>query len=116
MQDGQDGAWELPNPAPLGEEDRLLAEGTTLREMLEDVQIELLAWMFKLSAETNVINPAAGESWLNAETDIKRTLAAQGCVLTQCEVHSRAIRLTSSRTDETFHAMRRTALTDPILL
>lgn len=47
--------------------------------MLEDVEIELLACMFKLSSEVGLLNPAADESWSSANRDIERTLAAQGC-------------------------------------
>ena len=73
----QEGQWILPNPPVL--ENRLHADASTPREMLEDVEIELLAWMYQLSSETGLINPSANEGWPSAERDIERTLAAQGC-------------------------------------
>lgn len=70
--------WALPNPPPL--DDRLNADGSSQRELLEDVELELLSWSFKVASETGAINPAASEGWPAAERDIERTLAAQGCM------------------------------------
>lgn len=56
-----------------------MADGTSHREFLEDVEIELLAWMYKLSADTGAANTAAAEGWPSAIRDLERTLSAQGC-------------------------------------
>jgi hypothetical protein len=56
-----------------------VADGTSFREYLEDVHVELLAWMHKLNAETGVVNLAAAETWTDASLEVKRTLAAQDC-------------------------------------
>lgn len=63
----------------LDEQARLKSDGKNQREYLEDVTIELLAWMYKLSSETAVVNPAAAEGWPPAEHEVKRVLAVQGC-------------------------------------
>lgn len=73
----QDESWALPNPPTL--DDRLAADGSSHREFLEDVEIELLAWMNKLASDTGAPNPAAGEGWSSAVRDLERVLAAQGC-------------------------------------
>lgn len=84
----QENTWTLPNP-PLVP-DRLRASGDLPRELLEDVEVELLAIMSKLSAELGVPNPAAEESWSSANRDIERTLAAQGCMVSpQCQMCER---------------------------
>ena len=75
--DKQDNNWHLPNPDTIA--DRLQTDGSTGREMLEDVEIELLACMFELAAKQGHVNPASGEGWYSANRDIERTLAAQGC-------------------------------------
>ncbi|KAK4540902.1 hypothetical protein LTR36_008844 [Oleoguttula mirabilis] len=67
--------WTLPSPSPL--DDRLNADGSSQRELLEDVDLELLAWMFKISSETGSVNPAAADGWPSADRDVERTLAAQ---------------------------------------
>ena len=74
----QDDAWTLPNPPQLN--DRLQADGSSHRELLEDVEVELLAWMYKISTETGAVNPGAVEGWPSADRDVERTLAAQGCM------------------------------------
>lgn len=58
-----------------------MADGSSFREFLEDVHVELLAWMHKLNVETGVVNLAAGETWTAADLEVKRTLAAQDCEL-----------------------------------
>lgn len=70
-------SWLLPNPAPV--QDLLQADGSTQREQLDDVMVELLALMSKLAAQEGHINPDAAEQWSSANRDIERTLAAQGC-------------------------------------
>ncbi|WPG98034.1 Hypothetical protein R9X50_00081800 [Acrodontium crateriforme] len=69
-------SWSLPNPAPL--ENRLQADGSSLRELLEDVSYELASWMYATASETGLSNPAGAEGWHSAERDVERTLAAQG--------------------------------------
>ncbi|KAI7287681.1 cysteine proteinase [Hortaea werneckii] len=71
-----DDEWALPNPDTI--DDRFAADGTSHREFLEDVEIELLAWMYKLSADTGAANTAAAEGWPSAIRDLERTLSAQG--------------------------------------
>lgn len=68
--------WNLPKPEEVT--DRWDADGDSERELLEDVEIELLAWMFRIAAETGAVNPST-EPWQSADRDIERTLAAQGC-------------------------------------
>ncbi|KAK5125256.1 hypothetical protein LTR85_000932 [Meristemomyces frigidus] len=68
--------WTLPSPPPL--DDRFDADGSSQRELLEDVEVELLSWMFKTSSETGAVNPAATDGWPSADRDVERTLAAQG--------------------------------------
>ncbi|KAK3720578.1 ubiquitin-specific protease ubp2 [Vermiconidia calcicola] len=68
--------WVLPNPEQI--EDRFQTDEHNQREMLEDVEIELLAWMYKLSSEQGLVNPCAGESMSSANMDVERTLAAVG--------------------------------------
>lgn len=70
-------SWKLPSPAAL--DDRLRADGTSQRELLEDVEKELVALMGKVSSESDLINPAAGEGWASAEKDVERLLASQNC-------------------------------------
>lgn len=72
----QDSTWTLPHPEQIP--DRWHADGNSMREMLEDTEMELLAWMQRLAAETGFSVPS-GESWPSAERDIERTLGAQGC-------------------------------------
>lgn len=69
--------WKLPQP-PVPD-DRLRASGDSLREYLEDFQMELLALVSRLAADANSVNPFAAEGWSSAERDIERLLAAQGC-------------------------------------
>ena len=68
--------WNLPNPKPIP--DRWLADGSSERELLEDVEIELLGWMKRIAAETGAVVPTS-DQWPSADRDIERTLAAQGC-------------------------------------
>lgn len=74
--DAQEFSWYLPDPAQVG--DRWEADGSSERELLEDTEIELLGWMYRIAAETGAINTAT-DSWHSADRDIERTLAAQGC-------------------------------------
>ncbi|KAF1818761.1 cysteine proteinase [Dissoconium aciculare CBS 342.82] len=76
-----DHSWELPDPPELDEDDRLVANGDSAREALEDVHAELLAWMHKLNAETGVVNLAAAEGWAVADLEVKRVLAAHDYAL-----------------------------------
>lgn len=76
LYDRQDSVWNLPNPEQVS--DRWLADGSSERELLEDTEMELLAWMQRVAAETGVLVPS-GEGWPSAERDIERTLGAQGC-------------------------------------
>lgn len=73
----EDGTWTLPNPPLL--EDRVNANGSSLREQLEDVEMELLALTWRTAAEMNVVNPVAGEGWPSAQKDLERTLGCHGC-------------------------------------
>lgn len=74
----QDVNWTLPNPEQI--QDRLQTDGNSLREVLEDVEIELLIWMQKFAAELGLVNPHSGETLSSANKDVERTLAAQGCM------------------------------------
>jgi len=69
--------WTLPNSPAV--QDRLHSEGDSLREMLEDVEYELTALMYRTAMEFNIVNPAAVDGWSSADRDLQRTLAAQGC-------------------------------------
>ncbi|EME77564.1 uncharacterized protein MYCFIDRAFT_114189, partial [Pseudocercospora fijiensis CIRAD86] len=70
--------WCLPTPTDVG--DRLQADGSSLRELLEDCEAELLALIYKLASENpTLVNPAIAEGWPLADRDIERVLAAQGC-------------------------------------
>lgn len=69
--------WHLPNPPVL--DTRLHADGSSLRELLEDVEMELRALLSKTAAQTGLTDPAASEGWPSADHDVERTLAAQGC-------------------------------------
>ncbi|KXL44515.1 hypothetical protein M433DRAFT_4966 [Acidomyces richmondensis BFW] len=68
--------WTLPNPPPII--DRMQADGSSPRELLEDLEIELAAWMSRISSETGALNPAAAEGWPSADRDLERTLGAMG--------------------------------------
>lgn len=72
----QEPMWNLPNPEPVP--DRWHSDGSSERELLEDVEIELLGWMLRIAAETGAVMPVM-ETWPSADGDIERTLAAQGC-------------------------------------
>jgi ubiquitin carboxyl-terminal hydrolase 25/28 len=69
--------WALPNPPTI--EDRLGADGSSMREQLEDVEMELVALAWRTAAEMNVVNPVAGEGWHSAQRDFERVLGTQGC-------------------------------------
>lgn len=69
--------WALPNPPPV--EERLEADGRSHRELLEDVEIELVAWMFKISADTGLVNPVVTQGWPPANRDMERILGGQMC-------------------------------------
>jgi ubiquitin carboxyl-terminal hydrolase 25/28 len=60
------------------------ADGSTLREYLEDIVVELLALISKIASEYCLPNPAASEGWSSADRDVERTLAAQGCMFCTC--------------------------------
>nr|POF15271.1 hypothetical protein CFP56_42160 [Quercus suber] len=75
--DEQAEVWDLPATQPV--EDTLQADGSSPRELLEDVEFELLALMYKQASETGIANPCATEVWNSANHDVERTLAAQGC-------------------------------------
>lgn len=70
-------SWTLPNPPVIP--DRLQSRGDSQRELLEDVEMELLALASRTAAEMNVVNPAAGEGWPTAQRDLERMLSTQGC-------------------------------------
>ena len=69
--------WDLPNPPEV--QNRLNSDGNTRREVLEDVEYELTALMYRTAMEFSIVNPAAVEGWSSADRDLQRTLAAQGC-------------------------------------
>lgn len=69
--------WKLPNPPQT--QDPLHLTGDSLREHLEDVELELLALAWRTAAEMNVVNPAAGEGWFSAQRDLERVFGTQGC-------------------------------------
>jgi ubiquitin carboxyl-terminal hydrolase 25/28 len=73
----EDATWTLPSP-PLVD-DRSGADGSSLRELLEDWEIELLALAWRTAEEMNIVNPVAGEGWTTAQRDLERVLGAQGC-------------------------------------
>ncbi|EME40231.1 hypothetical protein DOTSEDRAFT_179215 [Dothistroma septosporum NZE10] len=68
--------WQLPNAPSL--DNRLRADGSSTRELLEDWEAELLALMYEQSSTTNAINPAAATGWPSADKDIERVLSVQG--------------------------------------
>lgn len=72
----QDHHWTLPNPPLI--DDRLKANGDDLREILEDVEHELLAYQYKLSIEHEAPPPAEA-TWSSANADVERIFGAQGC-------------------------------------
>ncbi|KXT13990.1 hypothetical protein AC579_8847 [Pseudocercospora musae] len=79
--------WCLPNPTTIG--NRLQADGSSFRELLEDCEAELLALIYKLAADNpSLVNPAAAEGWPLADRDVERVLAAQG--YTRCASLRRA--------------------------
>lgn len=80
LQEEEQPSWTLPSPAIV--QDRLRSGGDSLREYLEDVEMELLALAFRTAAENNVVNPAAGDGWTSAQRDLERVLAVQGCKFT----------------------------------
>lgn len=80
-------SWTLPNP-PV-DQDRLHSAGNSQRELLEDVEMELLALAWRTAAEMNVVNPAAGEGWPSAQRDLERVLSTQGCKFMILPAHTR---------------------------
>jgi ubiquitin carboxyl-terminal hydrolase 25/28 len=70
-------SWTLPSPPFI--EDRLGADGSNLRELLEDWEMELLALAWRTADEMNIVNPVAGEGWSPAQRDLERVLGTQGC-------------------------------------
>jgi len=87
--DDQEGTWTLPSPPEV--HDRLNADGESLRELLEDVEYELIALMSRTAAEFNIVNPAAAEGWFSADRDLQRTLSAQGCKCAHAHVWLHAL-------------------------
>jgi len=79
-------SWTLPNPPLI---DRLEADGSSLRELLEDWEMELLALAWRTADEMNVVNPVAGEGWSTAQRDLERVLGTQGCKSTASHVLKR---------------------------
>ena len=74
--------WTLPNPAVI--HDRIQADGSSEREHLEDVELELLLYMHKLAAEKGMTIPPGNDDGLaSADKDVERTLAAQSCTFAQ---------------------------------
>ena len=69
--------WNLPNPPSVY--DRLQADGSSQRELLEDADYELLALLAKTAKDTNTANPGAAEIWTSADRELERVLGAQGC-------------------------------------
>lgn len=74
--DENEATWQLPNPTPV--KDRLRADGSSQRELLEDWEAELLALLFEQSSTTGATNPAAAAGWPSADRDMERVLAVQG--------------------------------------
>jgi ubiquitin carboxyl-terminal hydrolase 25/28 len=74
---GDQGSWALPNPPLI--EDRLGADGSSMREQLEDVEMELIALALKTAADNNSVNPVAGEGWHSAQMDLERVLGSHDC-------------------------------------
>ncbi|KAK3644608.1 ubiquitin-specific protease ubp2 [Elasticomyces elasticus] len=68
--------WSLPNPEVIN--NRLTVDVNDERELLEDVEFELAALMFRIAIDTGAMNPSASEGWSDAKHDLERTLAAQG--------------------------------------
>lgn len=73
----EEGSWMLPSPPLI--EDRLGADGSSARELLEDWEMELLALAWRTADEMNIVNPVAGEGWSTAQRDLERLLGTQGC-------------------------------------
>jgi ubiquitin carboxyl-terminal hydrolase 25/28 len=71
--------WSLPNPPQII--NRLDADSTSHREMLEDIEMEAIALMSKLSQESGEMNPLAARGWQVADREIERVLSAQNCLL-----------------------------------
>ena len=72
-----DEMWNLPNPPEV--KNRLHADGSSPRELLEDVEFELGALMSNIASQQGLPNPVATQMWSSAERDVERTLGAQGC-------------------------------------
>ena len=69
--------WTLPSPPEIA--DRTNLPDDAHRMYLEDVELELLAYMHTLASTTGgTTNTELGE-WTSANRDIERTLQAQGC-------------------------------------
>ena len=85
----QDIIWYLPELEPSA--DPLQTDGNSPRELLEDVEMELLAHMIAIASETGLVNPHAGDGWSSANRDIERALAAQGCKLLHISQHPLAL-------------------------
>jgi hypothetical protein len=105
----QDNTWNLPNPEPI--DDRIEADGSSLREYLEDVEMELLLRMHKLVSDYGMINPHASEVLSSADRDIERTLGAQGCTFDHTSLPVCLIvddETDSARADTRYVTLRRT--------
>ncbi|CZT15320.1 uncharacterized protein RCC_01183 [Ramularia collo-cygni] len=78
-QHGDDEArWNLPNPPPI--EDRLGADGSSPREILEDIEAEAVVYVGKLSLAAGESNPVAargGATLALANREVERVLGAQ---------------------------------------
>lgn len=79
QQEGEEARWALPNPPPI--HDRLRADGTSHREILEDIEAEAIAYVWRLSFASGEMNPVAARGWPAADREVERVLGAQDCLL-----------------------------------
>lgn len=78
--DEEEAQWALPNPPLVA--DRLHADGTSNREMLEDIESEAITWSAKLAFASGELNPTVAARGLpSANSEVQRVLGAQNCLL-----------------------------------
>lgn len=79
-EDDQD-RWILPDPPQL--HNRLQTDGQSHREVLEDVETEVVGHMCTMAAKSGDINPLAQRGWPSADREVERVLGAQNCLFHQ---------------------------------
>lgn len=79
-QDNEEAQWTLPDPPLVG--DRLRADGTSHREVLEDIDCEAITWSSKLGYASGESNPAIAARGLpSGSSEVERVLGVQNCLL-----------------------------------